>query len=254
VNALRRVLRAPWLWLTIGALQLLIAAALAAPLRAVFRVAMGPFSIGDEGRVLGALLELVTLHPAIVATFVTSIGASALLGLILSPLLSGAVIQRLAGPASVGEQARAAFTHLPAALVIGIYGLVLRGLLALVAAALGSLHPTLQIAALVASLTLCALAVDLARARVVLDRARRFHPRTFLRAVASATQPGLWLRSGLLTVLQMGASLAILLVAVHGIGTAWSPWLVRGLALVGTFVALWRIAVAVECVLTRPRP
>ena len=254
MSALRRVLRAPWLWLTLGALQLALAAGLAAPLRAVLRVTMGPFTIGDERHVLAALLELVTVHPAIVATFATTLAASALLGLLLSPLLSGAVITRLAGPASVGEQARAAATHYPAALVIGLYGLLLRLLLALVAVALGSLHPSLQVLALVASLTLSALAVDLARARTVLDGARGLHPRTFLRAIAAASQPTLWLRSGLLTALQWAVTLAILVAAVHGIGSAWSPWLVRGLALLGTFFALWRVAVAVDVVQARPRP
>jgi hypothetical protein len=29
-------------------------------------------------------------------------------------------------------------------------------------------------------------------------------------------------------------------------GTAWAPWLVRGLAVLGTGFGLWRIAVAVE--------
>jgi hypothetical protein len=254
VNALRRVLRAPSLWLALAGLQLLLAAGLAAPLRAVVRVAMGPFTIGDETHILAALLELVRVHPTVIATLVTSVGASAVLGLLLSPLLAGAVIVRLDAPRPVGELARAAVTHFPAALVIGIYGLVLRVLLALIAAALGTIHPTLQIVALVASLTLCALAVDLARARVVLDGARGLHPRTFVRAVVGASQPGLWLRSGLLTALQWASSLAILLAAVHGIGTAWSPWLVRGLAVLATFVALWRVAVAVDSVAARPRP
>jgi len=253
VNALRRVLHAPWLWLVLAAIQLLVAAALAVPLRAVVRVAMGPFTTDGEPQILGALLELVRVHPAVVATLVTSLAASAAIGLLLSPLLAGAVIVRLAGPAPVGEQARAALTHFPAALVIGIYGLVLRGLLALIAAALGTLHPTLEILALVASLTLCALAVDLARSRVVLEGARGLHPRTFVRAVVGATQPILWLRSGLLTVAQWGVSLAILLAAVHGIGTPWSPWLVRALAVLATFVALWRVAVAVDTVSVRPR-
>lgn len=252
MNALRRVLRAPWLWLSIAAVQLLLAASLAAPLRAVVRVAMGPYTIGDEAQILGPVLELIRVQPAVIATLVTTLAASVALGLLLSPLLAGAMIVRLAGPATVGEQAHAACTHFPAALVIGIYGLILRGLLALIAAALGTLHPALQILALIASLTLCALAVDLARARVVLDNARGLHPRTFLRAVVSAAQPALWLRSGLLTASQAALTLAIVVAAVHGVGTAWSPWLARALAVLATFAALWRVAVAVDTV-HRPR-
>ncbi len=253
MSALRRLLAAPWLWLALGSLQLALAALLAAPLHAVLRAAMGPYLSASEGQVLAPLFELITTQPAVTAAFAAVLAASALLGLLLAPLLAGAAVLRLAGRCSVGDQARASVVHFPAALVIGLYGLITRVLLALVAAALGTLHPALQTAALVASLTFTALAVDLARARVVLDGARGLNPRTFLRALASATQPRLWLRSGLLTALQWGVTLAILLVAVHGIATPWSPWAARGLALVGTFVALWRIAVAVDHVAARGR-
>ncbi len=250
MNALRRVVCAKWLWLTLGLLQLVIAAGASAPLRAVMRATLGPFIAGEEGQVLGALLESVQSHRGLGAALVASLGSAALLGLLLAPLLSGAAIARLAGPCGPGEQARAAVTHYPAALVIGLYGVLLRLLLALIAAALGTLHPALQLAALVASLTVSALAVDLARARVVLDGAHGYHPRTFIRALTAVT-PMLWLRSALLTALQWCLALAIVLVAVHGLATAWAPWAARGLALLGSFVALWRIAVAVEFV--RPR-
>lgn len=246
IAALRRVWTAPWLWLSLGLLQLALAVAVAAPLRAVLRAAMGPFTISGESRLLAALLELTTHNDAIVAALLSVLAGAALLAAVLAPLLSGAVVTRLAGPAPVGEQARASAIHCPAALVIGIYGLILRALLAFVAAALGTIHPTLQIVALVAALTLSALAVDLARARVVLTGARGLHPRTFVRAVATAARPRLWLRSGLMTALQWGLGLGMLLTAVHGLEQPWTPWLVRGLALVATFVALGRIAVAVE--------
>lgn len=247
MSALRRVVRAPWLWLTVGLVQLALAAAVAGPLRVVLRAAMGPYMFADETRVLTALLELATVHPTVIAAFSAAVIASAALGLLLSPLLAGAVITRLATRCSVGEQARASFTYFPAALVIGLYGLILRLLLALVAAALGTVHPALQIVGVVASLTFAALVVDLARTRTILDGARGLHPRSFVRAVVTAAhQPGLWLRSGLLTLLHWGVTLAILLTAVHGMATAWSPWAVRGLGLIATFVALWRVAVAVD--------
>ena len=69
MSALRRVLRAPWLWLTVGLVQLALAAAVAAPLRAVLRAAMGPFMFADETRVLTAVLELATAHPTVIAAF-----------------------------------------------------------------------------------------------------------------------------------------------------------------------------------------
>lgn len=244
--ALRRVWSAPWLWLGIGMAQLALAAALAVPLRVVLRAAMGPFTITGEARLLGAMAELVTRHPTVVAALLTALAGAAALAALLAPLFAGAAIRRLAGPCPKGEQARATVLHYPAALVIGLYGLVLRVLLAFIAAALGTVHPGLQLAALIAALSFTALVVDLARARVVLAGARGLHPRTFIRAMASAFRPALWLRSGLLSGLHWLLTLGMLLTAVHGLDTAWSPWALRGLALLATFIALWRLAVAVE--------
>ncbi len=133
MKALRRALSAPWLWLGLATLQIAIAAAIAAPVRAVLRSAMGPFTIGDEAQLLGPLFELLAHNPAVSAALVASLAVSGALGLLLAPLLAGAVIIRLSGPCNIGEQARASVSHFPAALVIGIYGLILRVLLALVA-------------------------------------------------------------------------------------------------------------------------
>ncbi len=254
MKALRRVLAAPWLWLGLAALQLTLAAAITAPVRAVLRAAMGPYTLGDEQQLLGPLFELLAHNPAVSAALISSLVVSGALGLLLAPLLAGAVIARLAGPCSVGEQARASITKFPAALVIGIYGLILRALLALVAAALGTLHPALQTATIAASLGLTAIAVDLARTRTVLDHANGFHPRTFIQALTAVT-PGLWLRSTLLSAAQWATACGILLVAVNGIGTAWALWLARGLAGLAIFFALWRVAVAVEHATSRaPAP
>ena len=253
--ALRRVWSAPWLWLGIGMAQLALAATLGVPLRAVLRAAMGPFTVTGESRLFAALAELVSHHPTIIAALVTSLAGAAALAALLAPLFAGAAIRRLAGPCAKGEQARAAVLHYPAALMIGLYGLVLRTLFAFMAAALGTLHSSLQIAAIVLALSFTTLVVDLARVRVVLDGARGLHPRTFLRAMVTAARaPGLWLRSGLVGLLHWGFALAMLLTAVHDLDTAWSPWVVRGLALLATFVALWRLAVTVEYVATAPRP
>lgn len=250
MNALRMVLRARWLWLALGLLQLALAASFAAPVRAALRAAMGPFTIGDEAQLLGPLFELIAHHPSVIAAMLAGLALSGGFALVLAPLLAGAVISRLAGPCSAGEQARAGITHFPAALVIGLYGLILRALLALVAAALGTLHALLPTLVIAASLGLAALVVDLARARVVLTGASGFHPRTFIRALTSVT-PGLWLRSTALSAAQWAIAGAVLLVAVHGMGTAWSLWAARGLTLLATFFALWRVAVAVDA--TRPR-
>jgi hypothetical protein len=250
VKALARVLSARWLWLGLGLLQLLLAASFAAPVRAALRAAMGPFTIGDEAQLLGPLFELVAHHPSVSAAMLAGLALSGGFALVLAPLLAGAVISRLAGPCSAGEQARAGVTYFPAALVIGLYGLILRALLALVAAVVAPLHSLLPLVVIAASLGLAALVVDLARARVVLAGANGYHPRTFIRALTSVS-PGLWLRSTVLSAAQWAVACGILLVAVHGMGTAWSLWAARGLTLLATFFALWRVAVAVEA--TRAR-
>jgi hypothetical protein len=252
-SALRRVWSAPWLWLGIGMAQLALAAALAVPLRAVLRAAMGPFTITGESRLFGALAELVSRNPTIVAALITALAGGAALAALLAPLFAGAAIRRLAGPCAKGEQARACVLHYPAALVIGIYGLVLRALLAFVAAAFGTIHSSLQIAAIVVILSFTAVVVDLARVRVVLEGARGLHPRTFIRALVTVVRaPGLWLRSGLIGGLHWGLAFAMLWTAVHGLDAAWSPWAVRGIALLAAFVALWRLATAVEHVAAAP--
>jgi len=253
--ALRRVWTAPWLWLGIGMAQLALAAALAVPLRIVLRAAMGPFTITGETRLLGAMAELVTRDPTIVAALLTAFAAAAALATLIAPLFAGAAIRRLAGPCATGEQARTCVMHYPAALMIGLYGLVLRMLLAFVAAALGTLHSSLQLAALVLILSFTALVVDLSRVRVVLEGARGLHPRTFIRAIVTvAHEPALWLRSGLIGALHWGLTFAMMLVAVRGLDAAWSPWAVRGIAMLAAFVALWRLATAVQYVAASPPP
>ncbi len=254
-RALRRVWSAPWLWLGIGMAQLALAAALAVPLRAVLRAAMGPFTITGESRLFGALAELISANPTIIAAIGAALAGGAALAALLAPLFAGAAIRRLAGPCAKGEQARASVLHYPAALVIGLYGLLLRALLAFVAAALGTVHSSLQIGAIVLILGFAAVVVDLARVRVVLEGARGLHPRTFLRAMATVVRsPGLWLRSALIGGVHWTLSLAMLVVAIRGLDTAWAPWAVRGLALLAAFVALWRLATAVEHVAAAPSP
>ena len=54
------------------------------------------------------------------------------------------------------------------------------------------------------------------------------------------------LRSTLLSAAQWALACGVLLVAVHGMGSAWALWAARGLTVLATFFALWRVAVAVE--------
>ncbi|MBL9106318.1 MAG: hypothetical protein JNL82_35675 [Myxococcales bacterium] len=252
IAALRRVLAAPWLVLALAATHLAVAAAVAAPVRLVVGASMGPYFHDEPRRLLAPLFELLSLQRGAGAAVVAAVAAAAALAALLGPLLAGAAIQRLGGldrsarPTAL-EVVRAAVRFYPSALVIAIYGLVLRVVLLLVASALGSIHPTVQLGLSVLVLAHATASVDLARSRVVLAGARPFHPRTLLRAAATVAQePRLLFGSAALSLLALAVSAAIVLVSVHGLATAWAPWAARGLAVLGTFVAVWRLAVAVQ--------
>lgn len=250
--ALRRTLAAPWLVLGLSAVHLGLAAAVAVPVRAAFRAAMGPYFHEGAHRLLVPLLEIAGQQRSAPASIMAAIAVTAVVAALVGPLLAGAAIQRLAGPSTVADQTRAAVAHYPVALLVGVYGLVLRVVLMLVAAALGGVHWLAQLALTVAALTFAAAVVDLTRARVVLSGARGVHPRTFLRAIATVAQtPPLWLRSAGLSLLHLAVGAAILVITLHGFGTAWAPWVVRGLGVVATFFALLRIACAVDHVVRR---
>lgn len=250
--ALRRTLSAPWLILGLGLIHLAIAAAAATPVRAAFRAAMGPYFHEGANRMLGPLLELMGQHRAAPAALMSALVVTAVVAAVFGPLLAGAAIKRLAGPCKVADQAAAAATHYPAFIVIGVYGVILRALLLLVAAALGGVHVIAQLILSVAALTYATAVVDLTRARTALAEARGYHPKTFIRAaVTVAQEPLLWLRSAALSLLAVAAAAAIVLVTLHGFGAAWSPWAARGLGLFATFLALARLAVAVDHTITR---
>ena len=120
-------------------------------------------------------------------------------------------------------------------------------ILAFVAHSLAGAHPRAELLVLALLLTFATCTGDLASARRVVGGDRGVHPREYLRACLTvARSPRLWLTSGLLSLARWALAFGIILVAVHGLGAAWSPWAARGLACVAVFLALWRSAVAVE--------
>jgi hypothetical protein len=249
VSSLRRVLRVPGLWLGLCAFQLVLAWLLAQPIAGAVRAAMGSRTWAHPDRLIAAVAELVAAEPALVAVFVAATGASALLGAGVALLVRGGVLQRLdaPGPGAWAEFGRASLGHLPALALIGLYGVVLRLLLSLVASRLAGAHVLVEVVALVLLLTFATCAGDLAAARRVLHGERGLHPREYARACLDvARSPRLWLASGALSLARWAVAAAIVVGAVHGVGAPWSPWHARALACVAVFLALWRTAVAVE--------
>lgn len=247
LRAVRRVTGAPGLVLALCALQLIVAWALSQPIAAAARATMRNYLWPDPARLLAALAELISDHPAVAAAMVSAAVISAALGAALALLVRGGVLRRLAGPCSAGEIAQASVTHLPVLALIGLYGLVLRIILAFVAHALAGSHALAELAALAVLLTFATCAGDLAAYRRVVRGERGVHPREYLRACLDLLHsPRLWLASAALTLARWALAFTIVLVAVHGLGAAWSPWAARALACVAVFLSLWRAAVVVE--------
>jgi hypothetical protein len=252
VKSLRRVLRVPGLWLGLCALHLGLAWAAAQPVAGAVRTAMGGHVWTHPDRLIAALADLLPVHPALVAVFVAAAVASGLLGAAIALLVRGGVLLRLDDASDRGTRAwaefgRASLGNLPALALIGLYGLLLRLVLSFVANALAGSHALVELVVLILLLTFATCSGDLAAARRVLRGERGVHPREYLRAcVDVAKSPRLWLASGALTLARWAVAGAIVLVAVHGAGEAWSSWAARGLACVAVFLALWRMAVAVE--------
>ena len=115
---------------------------------------------------------------------------AAALGLALSVGAAPAIITWLAGERSLARVFAAVGRDLPAMAVQTIYGLLLRAVCTgLAALPLAGLGPSGLSNALLLALALLLggfpiLVLDRARVAVVLDDERRFHPMTFLRAIA----------------------------------------------------------------------
>lgn len=247
LRALRRAAGAPGLWLALCGLQLAVAWSFAQPIAAAARAAMKSGVWTQPDRLIAALAELVSDHPAVAVALSSAAISSAIVGAGLALVVRGGVFQRLAGPCGPAEIARACVAHLPVLALIGLYGLVLRLALAFVAHALAGAHALAELLVLAALLTFATCSGDLASSRRVVRGERGVHPREYLRACLDvARSPLVWLASGALTLARWAVAGAIVLVAVHGLGAAWSPWAARALACVAVFLALWRASVVIE--------
>jgi hypothetical protein len=252
VNALRRVVRAPLLWLGLCALHLGLAWSLARPVEAAARASLQIHVWPYPDRLLAGLAELFQAHPSVAAALAIAVTASAMLGFVTALLVQGGVIQRLAAPTSAPDVARAAVAHLPALAAIAAYGLLLRLALSFAVFLTAGSNVLAELILLALMLTFATCSGDLAAARRVVRGDRGLHPREYAAACLDvARSPRLWLASGALTLARWAVAATIVVAAIHGLGEAWSLWAARGLACVAVLLALWRTAVAVEAVAAR---
>jgi hypothetical protein len=245
-RALLRVLRAPAFVVGLWLAQMLLAKLLASTTRAAAQAGMRGFTWVEDDHRLRALAELLIDEPAIVATILAALTASAILAGLFSVLAAPVILIRLDGQRSWSAILGAAAAKLPAVLVQTGYGVVFRAActgLAGLATLLGA--GALPLVLLLGSFPI--LVLDRARAAVVLDGERPYHPKTFLRAVVQVGKRPLWWASGtVIEALKIGVGVAALMLVVQSDGSSASLWWARGAGLLAVLFGLWRVSLAVE--------
>jgi hypothetical protein len=252
ILALRRVMSAPGFIAVVWLFHVAIAAAIGVFVHATIDQAIAPHEIADDGRRLFALLDVLTDHRGIVAGFSAAALAGAIASACAWTLLSGLLVVRLSGERDPGAIASRWVSTLPAVVVQSIWHLVLRGLLVFaVLTAAGSLPRMLSWPLLVLAWSVSIVALDAARASVVLTDARPFHPRTAAAALLAVVRtPRRFAGAVLLAALQLVVLVSAPYVAVAWLGAPIVPTVVRGLALVAAVLGLWRLCTVV--LQTRP--
>ena len=248
-RALARVFAAPGFILALWILQLLTAKTLANISRTAGVASLdGGGWIGDGHR-LRALAELMVQSPALAATMATTISAAALAAMVFSIVAAPAILTRLAGGRSLAEIFAAAGRHLPAMIVQTIYGLVFRAVctgLAIVPLVAAGADAMASLPLIVVVAAFPVLVLDRARAAVVLEGERPYHPMTFLRAIVRvARRPTWWVVGALVDLLKVAVGLAALIVVLRA-EVAGGLWIARGAGLLALGFGLWRVALAVE--------
>lgn len=246
-RALLRVLGAPAFVLLLWAAQLLFAKLLAGPARGAAQAGMRGSSWFADGHRLRAVAELLFAEPGVISAIVAALSTSAVLATLFSVVAAPAILTRLAGQRSLATMLSAVGAKLPAILVQTLYGLVFRGLCmgiaAIPAALLGAYSAPLVL--LIASFPI--LVLDRARAAVVLDDARPYHPKTFLRAIVHVGKRPLWWLSGaVLESLALSVGIGALVLVAQAEFADGSIWLARIAGLLALIFGLWRVALAVE--------
>jgi hypothetical protein len=139
-----------------------------------------------------------------------------------------------------------AASKLAPVLVQTAYGLIFRalctGLAVLPAMLLGPSSVALVL--LVGSFPI--LVLDRARAAVVLEGERPYHPKTFLRAVIHVAKRPLWWLSGtLIEAAKISVGIAALMLVFKTDG-AGGIWIARAAGLVAVMLGLWRVSLAIQ--------
>jgi len=243
----RLVIGVPLFVLGLWVAQMLFARAAAHLPRSAALAAMGRWHSFDDGHRLRALVELIARDRAVLVTVHTTLTATVVAAALFSVLAAPAILVRLQGKSGATTMAEASARYLGPMFVQSIYGGLFRAVCAGVGVIpLALFGPTgLPLFALLASFPV--LVLDRARAAVVLEGARPYHPGTFARAISHvAVRPLLWLSGTILDTAKVGVGVAALCWVASGAGGASAIWIARLGGLAALVFGLWRIALAVQ--------
>lgn len=247
MNALKRVVTDPWLVALLWAGQIAVAIAFGSMLSAMVSAAMVPFSGLDDTHRLGAVAQLLMMHPSVAAGAGAGLMISALVGLLAWTLVAGLIIGRLHGDRR-GALGSTWVRTLPGVAVTSLWHLLLRVVgLALVAVSLGPLPAPIAGLVLLWALAISTLALDISRVQVVLHDAPGFHIRTAAYGYVQAVRRWrLLARIGGPWLLQMGVVGASVVLGLASLGGSSQLWTVRVLSFGGVVFGLWRLALVIE--------
>lgn len=245
--ASKRVWLAPGFLVGLWVAQLLAARLFALAPRMTASAAMGPYRWLDDGHRLRALAELLADHHGVTAAILASVGTSALFAAVFSIVAAPAILVRLSGERSLAALAEATGKWLAPVLVQSSYGLVFRAL----CTGLGAIPVALLGPAGVPLLLVFAgfpiVVLDRARAAVVLEGDRPYHPMTFIRAIGHVAVRPLWWTSGaIIDAAKLAVGVVALAWVLSGNAGPHAIWLARGAGLLAVALGLWRVSLAVE--------
>jgi hypothetical protein len=230
--------------LALWIVELVVAASAGGAVRAMARTVMQEFAVPPDGRILYALAELGEQDPALRAGVGSALIASVAIGLVVWTLASPLLIVWLQSPRedTAARWARA----LAPSIAITLWHLALRiAILLAVGMSVGPLPRAVAFALVVLALAICGAALDVARVQVVAFGAPGGSVRTALAAFGGLLRrPRALVPLVGLHVLQWALAGGVLAITLRTAGSL--PWAGRGVALVGTALAVVRIAVALQ--------
>lgn len=242
--ALRRVLGVPGVLLGVWLVQAVVALGLGTWVRRAVARTMGDHAHVVDGHLWQAFAELIGAHPGLWADIQTSLAASAVIGALSALLLAGGIFVRLAGQPGFWA---ACGRYVPAVTGVTLMHLIIRGpLLVGLVSVTPSLPTGVRVGLLAVATVACTFALDVARARVILDGVSPRGPAAVLEGFGAVLRHRrAFVHSALLSAAQYVCLFAAVSVGIGQAGQTAGTVGPLVLSLVGVGVGLWRVAIVV---------